>query len=175
MSITLKIFAMAGGIFFLIAPLSGFSAGTRPETRLQEPQVCNGFEQSIDFQLQDLNNSTYMLSSYRGKRPVILLFWTTWCPMCREGIKKLNAMYPQLVKDDFEVLSINVREQEAKVFSFVKSNSLAFKILLDKTGNTAKDYGLVGIPTYIIIDKEGCVRFRDHFLPQDELKAMVAK
>ncbi|MDD5669826.1 MAG: TlpA disulfide reductase family protein [Candidatus Omnitrophica bacterium] len=175
MSNTLKICMVIWVTFLLIAPLSGFSAGTRPETFVQESPVCSGFEQSFDFQLQDLNNVTYMLSSYRGKRPVILLFWTTWCPMCREGIKKLNEMYPQLVKDNFEVLSINVREQESKVSRFVKANSLAFKILLDKTGNTAKDYGLVGIPTYIIIDKEGCIRFRDHFLPQEELKAMVVK
>jgi peroxiredoxin len=126
-----------------------------------------------EFALDDLNDRVFTLSEYRDRKPVILFFWTTWCSNCREGMRVLNEMYPEIVKDNFEVLSINVGESKSKVARFAQARNFRFKVLLDPSTGTARSFSLVGVPTYVIIDKKGFVRFYDHFFPRDDFKRLV--
>ena len=127
----------------------------------------------IDFALRNLNKETFRLSDYRGKKPVILFFWTTWCVNCRAGIRAMNEMYPQIVKEGFEVLAINVGESASKVDRFVKTYDLRFKVLLDPDTNTARAFKLIGVPTYILIDKKGHLRFYDHYFPKNDYNRLM--
>ncbi len=72
----------------------------------------------------DLNDKAVFLSEYKGKKTVLALFWTTWCPYCREELKKLNQEYAGLAKDSIELLAINVGEPKSKVDNFIKSRNL---------------------------------------------------
>lgn len=124
------------------------------------------FSIAPDFKLQDLRENTVTLSSYRDKKPVILFFWTTWCPFCRTELKVLNDKYQDLTKDGFEVLAINVGEYAYKVDNFVKRYSPTFGVLLDKDTAVAGAYELLGVPTYVVVDKQGYIRFKGHTFPK---------
>ncbi len=128
-----------------------------------------------DFKLADAYNKEYSLSSYKEKQPVILLFWATWCPFCRKELSGLKDRYPQLVKQGFELFAVDVGESESKVDKFAKANSLNFKILLDKDTRVAESYDVLGIPTYILIDKAGHIISVDHSFPEEQYKELIKK
>lgn len=135
----------------------------------KEPAVA------ADFKLQDIYQDTYTLSSYRDKQPVVLFFWTTWCPLCAEELRILNQMYAGLVKDGAEVLAINVGELSDRVGNFVKSYHLAYRVLLDKDTTVALSYGLLGVPTYVFIDKKGYIRFKDNYFSRAKYKDLFSE
>lgn len=116
--------------------------------------------------LNDLNAEKTDISSYKG-RPVLLFFWTTWCPYCREEIIMLNRLAPQMQKEGIEVFAVNVGEPDNKVFSFVGKNMLTLRVLLDRDGMAADNYDVFGVPTYIILDKAGEVASRQNSFPKD--------
>jgi len=121
-----------------------------------------GFAQDII--LNDLNNNPVNISSFKGK-PVILFFWTTWCPYCRKEIKELNKIYDQAKSEGINIIGVNIGESNYKVERFFKNYALKLKILLDKEGLLADNYGVIGVPTYIFLDKGGKVVSTEHTLP----------
>ena len=123
--------------------------------------------------LNSLDGQTVNLSNYKGK-PVILFFWTTWCPYCRQEIKNLNQQYSAMSKDGIVVFGVNVSESAAKVERFFKDYQLNLKILLDKDGLLADKYELIGVPTYIFLDKSGEMVLQAHNLP-DNYKSILFK
>lgn len=122
--------------------------------------------QAADIILNDLGGQPVNLSSYTGK-PVILFFWTTWCPYCRQELKKLNQQCSQIAKEGIIILGVNVNEPAYKVQRFFKDYQLNLKILLDKDGSLADKYNLLGVPTYIFLDKNGKVISQAHNLPEN--------
>jgi cytochrome c biogenesis protein CcmG, thiol:disulfide interchange protein DsbE len=126
-----------------------------------------------DFTLQDIQGNKVNLSAYRNGQPVMLFFWTTWCPFCRDGLKALSAKYAGLEKAGAKVLVINTGETASRVNSFIQKNPLAFNVLLDTTSTVAYSYEIVGVPTYIVINKDGEIIFRDNYFPEDFEKLLV--
>lgn len=143
-----------------------------PEAKEADTKETNT---AFDFRLQDLNQKTFTLSSYKDKQTVILFFWTTWCPFCRDELRILNERYLELVKDGIELLAIDIGESGYKVDRFVRNYALAFKILLDKEATVAYAYDILGVPTYIFIDKKGNIVFRSHSFPQQKYKEIISK
>ena len=119
-----------------------------------------------DIILNDLQSNPVNLSSYKG-RPTILFFLTTWCPHCRTEIKTLNQLYPQIKKEGIFLFAVNIGEQDYKVQKFFKDYALTFRVLLDKTGQAADKYEVIGIPTYVLLGKEGRVVASEFTLPAD--------
>lgn len=107
-----------------------------------------------DFTLPKLGGGTITLSEYRGKKPVVLDFWASWCPNCRRDMPKLNRFYEKY-KDQFEVIGINLRENESTVRQFVNSRGLSFPIVFDPSNQTARAYGIQYTNTHFLIDKDG--------------------
>ncbi len=127
-----------------------------------------------DFTLNDVYQNAYTLSSYKDKQAVILLFWTTWCPFCRKELKVLNGLYSGLAEDGVEVLSINAGEDPNTVQNFVENNNLAYRVLLDRDNHVSTLYGLIGVPTYILINKQGEIVFKENYFPANEYKDLLA-
>ena len=122
-------------------------------------------EAAANFTLLDLNRNAYTLSNYKGKKPVVLFFWTTWCHYCLGELKLINDFWMQMEKDGFEFFAINVGEPSYKVENFAENYLFTFKILLDRDGKVFDGYGLIGVPTYILVDKEGNVVFKNNYFP----------
>jgi thiol-disulfide isomerase/thioredoxin len=68
-----------------------------------------------DFELIDTDGNTHRLSDYRGKT-VVINFWATWCPPCREEIPSMNRAYEVLADENVEILAINMGEDEDTIF-----------------------------------------------------------
>jgi len=127
------------------------------------------------FQLKSLDDKIVSLTDYLGKKSVVLVFWTTWCPYCREQLKQLNGKLPALTKAGIEILAINVGEPKNKVADFTKSRSLNLRILLDQDNNVSNTYELMGVPTYFVIDISGQIVAIGNQFPEDAINQLAVK
>jgi len=104
--------------------------------------------------LKDIDDNKIRLSEYKGK--VILLdFPPTWCPYCRRIRPFLEKIHDRYKKKDFVLLSIYIQESKKKVKSYTEKYKIPYKVLLDEDGSVAESYGIVGVPTLILVNKEG--------------------
>ncbi len=114
-----------------------------------------------DFTLEDMDGEKYTLSSLRGK-VIMINFWATWCPPCREEIPSMEAVYQSLRDKDFIVLAINQWESPDHVFSYMGQLDVypTFPILFDRDSSVSDSYGVKGLPTTMLIDRQGRVVYR---------------
>jgi peroxiredoxin len=144
------------------------------EKKAQKAQDADSkYPLAPDFRLKDLSGNEFLLSSYRGKEAVVLFFWTTWCPYCREALKDLEEQYLNLAKDGVVVLTVNVGERKNRVAGFMKKRKLSFRVLLDTDYIAADKYELMGVPSYFLINKNGRIISSDNYFPGDKVKEML--
>jgi peroxiredoxin len=141
---------------------------------MQAQEGSRGVEvKGYDFVLQDLSGDSFVLSSYRGRQPVILFFWTTWCPHCRNELSDLSERYADLSWEGWEVFTIAVSEPAQKVSDFVKARGVGLRVLLDRDMAVTRDFGVIGVPTFVLLDKEGVVVFKGHAFPSRDYKDLI--
>jgi cytochrome c-type biogenesis protein len=128
---------------------------------------------AANFSLKSIEQETVSLSDYKGKNPVLLFFWTTWCPYCRKELSELGKKNAALAADNITVLSINIGESSDKVEKYLKSRPAAVKVLLDEDSVTAHDYGLIGVPTFVLINQSGNIVFKDNYFSYNNYKALL--
>lgn len=128
---------------------------------------------AADFSLKSMEQEIVALSDYKGKSSVLLFFWTTWCPYCRKELSELSKKNSALAADNITVLSINIGESSDKVEKYLKSRPAAVKILLDQDSSTAHDYGLIGVPTFVLINQNDNIVFKDNYFSYNNYKALL--
>ncbi len=126
-----------------------------------------GSDRPVDFILPDLDGRPVTLGRYLGEKPVLLVFWATWCPECKAATPEINAMATGPLAGKLQVLGLDFRESREQVANAVKARGIRYPVLLDERGQVARAYGVVGIPTYILIDRRGKMVYREHVLPGD--------
>ena len=124
-------------------------------------------DRPADFTLPDLDGRQVTLGPFLGKTPVLLVFWATWCPECKAAIPEINALITGPLKDKLLVFGLAFREPREKVERAAKSRAIRYPVLLDEQGQAARAYGVVGIPTYVLIGREGAIVYKSHTLPGD--------
>ena len=112
-----------------------------------------------DFSLQDIDGNLHRLSEYRG-RPVIINFWATWCPPCREEIPSMNRAWHVLREEGIAMLAINVGEDEDTIFVFTADYPADFPLLLDQSGDIIGQWPVKGLPTTYVIAPDGSIAYR---------------
>lgn len=117
-----------------------------------------------DFTLGTVSGKTIALKDFKGKG-IILFFFTTWCPYCREKMPELARDYKTYQSQGIELLAIDAGESKSKVSSFAVKEDLPFDILLDAKTDVADSFGVLGIPTFVLISKEGKVVYFGNDLP----------
>ena len=122
------------------------------------PAIARPFP-ATDFSLQGEDGKTYRLSDYRGK-VVVLNFWATWCPPCREEMPSLERLWQKVKNKDVVILAINVGEDSDAIFEFSGNYSMIFPIPMDRGGHVIKQYPVMGLPTTYVISPEGMVTHR---------------
>ena len=124
---------------------------------------------AIDFSLMTIEGEEIQLKNYQGKKIVHLVFWATWCPSCLMEIPKLKNLYYEAKNKPYEMLSIDVGLNDSieRVKQTQARYQLPYKILFDGTGEVSRRYGIIGVPTHIIINKEGMVIDRFNQLPEN--------
>ena len=89
------------------------AADKRPQTL----RALSDLAPAPGFTLADLDGNTHQLADYRG-RVVIVNFWATWCPPCREEMPSMQRAWEQIQSEGIVILAINVGETEDRVFTF---------------------------------------------------------
>lgn len=107
-----------------------------------------------DFTLLDMEGQTHKLSDYRG-RWVVINYWATWCPPCREEIPELVLFHEKHKEHDAVVLGVNMEQvTTADLQAFVEQNFMTYPVLPGKP--SMETVGPVpGLPTTYLIDPNG--------------------
>ena len=160
-------FAIAALLFLLCgAALAGPERLVSGGGEAAETPGAEG-SQPADFTLPDLDGQQVTLRRFLGKTPVLLVFWATWCPECKAAIPEINALTTGPLAEKLQIFGIDFRESREKVARAVTSRGIRYPVLLDERGQAARTYGIVGVPTYVLIGRDGKVVYREHVLPRD--------
>jgi thiol-disulfide isomerase/thioredoxin len=96
------------------------------------------------------------IASLRG-RVVLLDFWATWCGPCRVIVPKLHALQARYGAQGLSVLGVSTEDAE-DVALFAQRMALSYPVGVDRRAETTRAYGVMSLPTLVIIDKRGVVR-----------------
>jgi peroxiredoxin len=107
-----------------------------------------------DFSLLDMDGAVYRLSDYRG-RVVIVNFWATWCPPCREEMPSMQRAWEQLRAEGILMFGINVGEDEDTIFQFTANYPVDFPLLMDSHSAITGRWPVLGLPTTFVVDPAG--------------------
>ncbi len=111
---------------------------------------------AAEIALEGLDGNRVRLSQFRPK-PVLVNFWATWCPPCREEMPLLQAAADRY-RNTLVVLGVNFDEPENEVQSFVKEFGITFPILLDPGGRIGDLYRVYAFPTSVFVDGTGVIQ-----------------
>ena len=114
---------------------------------------------AADFNLPDMDGKRHRLADYRGK-VVVLNFWATWCPPCREELPSMEKAHRLLAGEDVRIVAINVGEDADTVFTFTADYPMSYDVLLDTDSSVIRQYPVIGLPTTLIIDPRGRIVYR---------------
>ncbi|MCP4405380.1 MAG: TlpA family protein disulfide reductase [bacterium] len=146
--------------FFIIFILVVFLAQRRENTLLPAPEIdiisaeLRRSEQS-DFRLTNLSGKAVGTEDFRG-RVLLLNFFETWCPPCRDEMPTLEALYQRYKDRGLTVIAVAGDTHGRKIVEpFVKEFGMSFPVLLDSNHRVNKQYRIRGIPAVFLLDRQG--------------------
>ena len=111
-----------------------------------------------DFTLPDLEGNSLTLSDFLGK-VIILNFWATWCPPCREEIPDFVQLYDKYEDEGLLIIGVNLDRGDTRaVKQFSKDYEINYPIVSGNVNVTQEYGGIRGIPTTFIIDRKGDIK-----------------
>ena len=114
-----------------------------------------------DFSLTSADGEYISLDDLKGK-VVLLDFWGTWCPPCVASVPALRDLQKRFAKEPlFRMISVSNDSDDLKWRGFVEKNQMAWTQYLDRDHHMVRAFDVRSFPTYILIDAEGIVRFRE--------------
>jgi peroxiredoxin len=111
-----------------------------------------------DFTLHALGGSNMRLQEQRG-RVVMLNFWATWCAPCRQEMPQLSRLYDRYRASGFVLLGVNIDDDVGRASDVATKLGLKFPVLLDTDKAVSRLYDLSSMPTTVLIDRDGRVRY----------------
>lgn len=145
------------------------TTNTNTETMMNATTVSRGTSIGNlvpDFRLTQTDGAQVSPDTLRG-RPVVVVFWTAWCPFCKEEAPRINELAAQYEAKGVRVLGINIQDSEARTAGGVREFGIKYAVARDADASVAKSYKVQGTPTVMFLDKEGIVRYTGNELPED--------
>jgi len=113
------------------------------------------------FDLAARDGGRVALSDLKGQ-VVMVNFWATWCGPCREEMPHLEALYQRYSDLGFTLLGVNVEEDASGADEFLAETPVSFPILFDPENEVSAVYDVVAMPSTVLIDRGGNLRFIHH-------------
>lgn len=180
MKAALRILALASLLTnAAVAALSGESAADTTEAgkatpTVEETTLTREGQRAPDFSVQTLNGDVFTLSKQRGR--VVLVNWfATWCPPCKEEMPFLQTeVWEKFQSEGLVMVSIAREEDVAKVKPFVATRALTWPFAVDPEREAYAKYAEAFIPRNQVIDREGKIIFQSQGFDKQEFDEMVA-
>ncbi len=145
-------------------------AGVAPLAALAAPHVG---QPAPAFSLPTVDGKTLTLASLKGK-PVYLNFYATWCGPCNEEAPTIGKFSQRFKSRGLTVLGVNELENPQKAKEFLTKYHLPYTAVVDSDGQAGKQYGALGLPVHIFIDRSGIVKtYRLGEMNADEIEAAI--
>ncbi len=164
------------GLFLFSLMICSFGCGGANATYTET--AGNKLTEDKYFSLRDLNGNEVNLKAELAKhKAVVVNFWATWCPPCREEIPDLIKLQEQYGANGFTILGVDIGESHKKVSNFAKKMNMTYPVLLDSDESAASAYGIVGIPTSLLVKSDGTIVGEYHSVSkkmQDDVAKILA-
>jgi peroxiredoxin len=121
-----------------------------------------------DFTLKSKSGKNLKLSEQRGD-VVMINFWASWCAPCRQEMPLLDEMYKKYKRLGFTIWGVNIEPDSSNAQRLLKDVPVSFPILFDTTNKVSKMYNVSAMPSTILVDRNGNMRFiHKGYKPGDE-------
>jgi thiol-disulfide isomerase/thioredoxin len=125
----------------------------------RELSIYQGDPAPPPLQLKDLGGKLRDLGDYKGK-VVLLNYWATWCPPCREEMPSMWRLQNEFRGQPFRIIAVNMAETDAEVNTFLPDRMKRdFVVLMDRDGEALKRWKVFAFPTSFVLDKQGRIRY----------------
>jgi thiol-disulfide isomerase/thioredoxin len=125
---------------------------------------------AAEFKLPSRTGEAVSLNGLKGQ-VVLINFWATWCGPCRKEMPLLEQIQKKYASLGFTMLGVNVEEDTTMMDEFLKDVPVSFPILLDPANGVSKLYNVSAMPSTVIVDRKGNVRYiHQGYKPGDEGK-----
>jgi len=114
---------------------------------------------AISFKLPARGGGEVDLSAFKGK-PILVNFWATWCPPCREEMPSLTRLAQSFDPQTFEVVTVSVDEGWEPIDKFLASQKTPFRVALDEGARISRVYGTTKFPESYLVDRDGKLRLK---------------
>ncbi|MCL2215596.1 MAG: TlpA family protein disulfide reductase [Defluviitaleaceae bacterium] len=158
-----KIKALLGLLAFVTLIAVSVAAYNGLQSRVDAPEnlMPGTLQRAYDFAVVDSEGNEVRLSDFFGK-PIVLNFWTTWCPACVRSSPYFEQLYRER-GNDIHILKVNLpggRETRQAVDEFIAANGYTFPVYFDIYGEAARAYGIRPIPDTVFINTAGYITTR---------------
>jgi thiol-disulfide isomerase/thioredoxin len=112
-----------------------------------------------DFSFPSAEGQQVSNATLRGK-VVLMDFWGTWCPPCRESVPILQNLQKKYANKGFQLVSVSSDDDEDVWKTFIQAQKMNWTEYIDLSGQVLQSFNIESFPTYIVLDKDGVMRFR---------------
>jgi thiol-disulfide isomerase/thioredoxin len=113
-------------------------------------------EPAPDFALPDAEGRIVRLAELRGRQPIYVDFWASWCAPCRKSFPWMGDL--QVRHPGLRVIAVNLDEQRDDAARFLATVPARFTVVYDPSARTARDWRVAGMPSSFLVDRNGVVR-----------------
>ena len=130
--------------------------------------AINQGDMLLHFSGKDMDGKTIDMASVIGKKPVMLIFWASWCPNCVNEVPRANELVIKFQSQGMEFIGINVghNDSEKKARRFMDKTAMTYPVIFDGNSKISRKYRVQGVPTIIVADKSGVVVFKNYGVPE---------
>ena len=142
-------------VSFALGAIISLPGGLRADAKQPKPWTDGPTPALV---LEDMRGRPVRLQDFKGK-VVLINFWATWCEPCRDEMPSIQRLRQKLSGKPFEVLTVNVTEPRSRVETFLTQMQLDLPVLLDHSGDTARNWRARILPATFIIGMDGRIRY----------------
>jgi len=149
-----------------------------PSLRTQAAMMAGDHPDAPEISLTDIEGKRLDLADYKGK-VVVLDFWATWCPPCREEIPGFVEMQQKYVGQGFSVIGISMDDEPGPVVDFYKEFRMNYPVAVGNQRIGELYGGILGLPTTFLIGRDGRIYAKhtggiNPAIIQDEVEQLLA-